>query len=299
MRPHVTLRAPDGGLHHLGHGDIIGRLWTAALTLDDARVSEAHAMVSLRGDTLRLLGLRGRFAVKGRPVSDVELRPGLRIALARGLELVVETVVLPDKVLAISAPGVGQRVLAGVCSVVVGPPPALLPGFQRGAAAHIWSTGEGWSVQKAGEPAQAIVPGDAFEAAGLRWSIRGLSLSAASPDATRARGGVHAPIRIVASYDTVHIHRAGEPTVALGGLPARILSELVAFDGPAPWAVVAGEIWRDLGDRHQLRRKWDVSLARLRAKLRGARLRDDLVCSDGKGNFELLLHPGDRVEDRT
>jgi len=45
----VWIRLPDGSLVALGHGDFIGRVWTAALVLDDPRVSEGHAMISLRG----------------------------------------------------------------------------------------------------------------------------------------------------------------------------------------------------------------------------------------------------------
>ena len=58
MRPTVSLQLPDGSIHELGHGDLIGRLWTAALHLDDGRISEAHAMISLRGSELHLLALR-------------------------------------------------------------------------------------------------------------------------------------------------------------------------------------------------------------------------------------------------
>ena len=39
------------------------------LHVDDARVSEAHALVSLRGRELQLLALRGRFAVDSTPRS--------------------------------------------------------------------------------------------------------------------------------------------------------------------------------------------------------------------------------------
>lgn len=299
MRPHATFVTPDGQRYHLGHGDLIGRLWTAALTVDDARVSEAHAMVSLRGDTLRLLGLRGRFAVEGRPVTEVELSAGLQIALASGLVLQVVDVQLPDHVLALHGPGLGRRVLSGVCSLLLAPRVELVPGYRRGAAAHFWSTGEGWSVQCPGGPAQRLQPGRSIEIGGQTWALEAVALSAAARSATRALDGIHAPIRIVAHFDTVHIHRTAEPTVALGGIPARIVSELVAFGGPTSWEVIAGEIWRDVTDRRALRRKWDVNLSRLRSKLRTARVRTDLVRADGSGHFELLLHPGDRVEDRT
>lgn len=48
-----------------------------------------------------------------------------------------------------------------------------------------------------------------------------------------------------------------------------------------------------------LRKKWDVSLARLRARLKEARIRPDLLRSAGTGQLELVLRPEDHVEDRT
>jgi len=60
MRAFVRLRCTDGSIAELTHGDLIGRLGTAALHFDDARISEAHAMISLRGQELKLLALRGR-----------------------------------------------------------------------------------------------------------------------------------------------------------------------------------------------------------------------------------------------
>ena len=77
------------------------------------------------------------------------------------------------------------------------------------------------------------------------------------------------------------------------------MSEVVAFDGPVPWEVLAKELWPGEDDRNLLRRKLDVNLSRLRKKLRDARIRPDLVRSDGFGHVELFLHDGDRVEDRT
>ena len=85
MRAFVRFRCPDGSIAELAHGDLIGRLGTAALHLDDARISEAHAMISLRGEELKLLALRGRFAVGNKPLSGLTLAEGQRISFARGL----------------------------------------------------------------------------------------------------------------------------------------------------------------------------------------------------------------------
>ena len=118
MRPHARLRLPDGSLAELGHGDLIGRLSTAALHLDDARISEAHAMVSNRGREMKLLALRGRFMVEGKSASDVALRDGMRITLAPGLEIDVVSVTTPSSVMLVSADGVAPRSVPGADSSV-------------------------------------------------------------------------------------------------------------------------------------------------------------------------------------
>ena len=68
-------------------GDLVGRIWSAALRLDDPGVSEAHALVSLRGEELWLLGLRGRFLVEGQPRTEVAMAPGMRVRLSPLTEL--------------------------------------------------------------------------------------------------------------------------------------------------------------------------------------------------------------------
>ena len=60
MRPHARVLDHRGAVHELAAGDLIGRLPSSRLRFGDARVSEAHALVSLRGSELKLLGLRER-----------------------------------------------------------------------------------------------------------------------------------------------------------------------------------------------------------------------------------------------
>lgn len=89
----------------LGPGDLIGRLPGAALQIADPRVSEAHAMVSLRGGELVLLALRRRFTLGGEPRTQVVREPGLELDLAEGVSLHCSEVTLPEAVLALRAPG--------------------------------------------------------------------------------------------------------------------------------------------------------------------------------------------------
>jgi hypothetical protein len=292
----VRLRLPDGTVADLGHGDLIGRVWTAALVMDDPRVSEAHAMVSLRGGELWLLSLRRRIAMEGRSLSEVRLEEGQRIELADRLELRVESVQLPAEVLAIEAPGLPRTVLPAVCSLRVRPKLLLSPRYEPDAPCRIWTTGDGWRIEKEGK-VQPLEPGQEWVLEGLRF--RSLAMPLGGTAATRLSGGVEPNLRIVAAFDTVQVHRGNEPPLVLGGVMARVLSELVTIGGPVSWEVVAREIWPDEPDTWALRKRWDVTLVRLRARLREARVRTDLVHADGTGQFELLLRDGDRVEDKT
>lgn len=94
----MTLLPPDGTLKQVASGDLIGRLPSAAVFLDDKRVSEAHALVCLRGADLKILSLRSRLFVDGTATTEAPLEEGMVIEPAPGLELTVAAVALPDVV---------------------------------------------------------------------------------------------------------------------------------------------------------------------------------------------------------
>ncbi|MCX4241206.1 FHA domain-containing protein [Paraliomyxa miuraensis] len=299
MRAYATLQAPDGALHELVHGDLVGRLWSAAMPLDDARVSEAHAMVSLREGELRLIALRGGLALRGRPVNEVVLRPGVEIVLARGLSIEVVGVHLPGFVLGLEGPSLPRQALPPVASIDASAGLRLQAGHVEHAAAWVWSTGASWRLRVEGRPPRSLEPGDQLELAGHWVRAVAIPLDAAGQSPTRAGGGVEAPLRLLANFDTVHVHREGAAVLVLGGVHARIISELVALGGPAHWTVLAGLLWPDDAPANGVRSRFDVTLSRLRRKLKDARVRADLVHTDGAGQVELLLYPYDVVEDRT
>lgn len=299
MRAYATLRAPDGALHELVHGDIVGRLWSAAMPLDDARVSEAHAMVSLRERELRLIALRGGLALDGRPVNEVALRAGVEIMLARGLAITVQSVHLPGVVLGLEGPRLLRQALPPVASLVAEGGLRLVAGYVEHARAWIWCTGASWRVRAGDEPARTLEPGEALSLDGELVRAVAIPLDAAGQAATNAGGGVEAPLRIMANFDTVHVHREGAAVLVLGGMQARIVSELVVLGGPAHWTVLAGLLWPRDPEPETVRSRFDVALSRLRRKLRDARVRTDLVHTDGAGQVELLLYPYDVVQDRT
>lgn len=294
---HVVLRAPDGAVHRLFPGDLVGRVWTAALAVDDARVSEAHALVSLREGALVLLGLRRLLRLDGREVPQVVLAPGQVVELADGVALAVEDVVLPDALLALEGAGLGRRVLSGTAFLRLGPPAELLPRYTPGARAQLWFTGGGWRARIDDGPPRDLVAGDVLDVDGHAFRVVEVRLREAGRAGTEV--GSDGPLRIVARHVTAHLVREGQPTCVLTGVPGRVVSELAVIGVPVGWEALATALWPDDDDRAALRRRWDAHLRRLRTKLRDAGIREDLVRPDGKGNLELVLGPHDVVEDQT
>lgn len=297
-RPHVHLALPDGSVRELEHGDLIGRLWSAALVLDDPRISEAHALVSLREGAFWLLSLRRKVAVRGRPVTQVQLELGLEVELADRLSVRVEAIELPDEVLMLETDDFPPIVLPSVCSLVTRPRFALSARPDPRAPCQIWDNGAQWQLQVDGV-VRPLRSDDTWSVDGVALRVTMRALGGSGPKQTRVPGGVHAPIHVVACFDTVELHRDGESTVVLGGLSAQLISELVAYAGPVAWLTVARALWPRDEEESSLRRRWDVALARLRGRLRAERISPDLVHADGSGQVTLLLRDCDRVEDRT
>ena len=297
MQAHVKLRTADGRVHEVAAGGIIGRLAGAALVLPDPRVSEAHAMVSLRGGALHLLTLRGRFAASGRTPSSLELSVGQRIDFARGLSVEVVDVILPDRVRAVQLDDGPPMPLSGVNSLVRAGGGSLIQRYEADALAVIWSQDGSWWWRPAQGEA-ALLPDEGFEIGGLRVRCCEVRTQRLDAGATRQQGAVGAPLRLVCHYDSVQIHREGQPPLTISGNGARIISELVAFGAPVEWQTLAAEIWSGETSEHRLRRKLDQTLLRMRRKLVSGRIRPDLVRNDGSGKMELVLVRGDVVEDR-
>lgn len=299
MLAQVVFQTEDGAQHTLLHGDLIGRLWTARLQLPDPRISEAHAMVSLRGGQLKLLSLRGLFAVDGKPRKHLVLAAGQRIAFASNLEVTVLEVMLPDAVIGLVGDDLPCQPLPGSCYLTLRPNPALLPRPQGRHVAAFWSTGDGWQVQRTGHPPEPLDEGWSMGVGKHHFTAVSIPLTYAGQKKTHMVGAVGAPLRLELHYDTAHIHRDGAPTLTLHGQPARILSELAEVGTGVGWEALAHMLWKDEVFRDRLRRRFDTVLTRLRSKLRTNGVRTDLLKFDGIGNLALVLQPGDSVDNRS
>ncbi len=250
-------------------------------------------MVSLRGGALSLMRLRGSVVVQGIEEDELPLEVGQILCLAPEVRLEVIALSGSSEVLAVQVGGAPPWPLSmAVYSLVTRPHPELVARYLPDAPARIWSTAEGYSIQVGGAEPRMIKPGRS-------WSVGGVAVRAVTIDSRRA--GLASTIRedeplmIIDRFTTVHIRRPRRSVVIIDGLRARLLSELVTFGCPTAWQQVAGRMWPGEVDELRLRRRWDRIRQRLRDQLRDAQIREDLVRTDGHGNVELLLRPGDRV----
>jgi hypothetical protein len=291
---YCRIRLSDGRVVDLGPGDIIGRLETATLRINEPQLSEAHALVSLRGEQLVLLALRGVISVGGRPVSSAQLVAGAEIQLSRRSGLTVLHAELPESALGVKVGGRPVEVLRR-STYSLSADGALVARFLPEALAHLWSSEEGWFSQVGEEEPIAVDAGDRVVVGDWELELVSVPLERSGVAPTVRLDALFPAMRIVARYETVNIYRVSSPPVQLGGLPARLISELASFASPTPWKMLAEQLWPGETDAVLLRQRLDRSLARLRRKLRHAGLRADLVKASGSGDYELLLYPGDEI----
>ncbi|MCA9518210.1 MAG: FHA domain-containing protein [Myxococcales bacterium] len=292
----ARFRLPDDRLVDAVPGDIVGRSWSAAVRLNDPRVSEAHALVSLRGSQLRLLALRGRFAVDGAVTSDVVLTSGLVVQIAPRLELTVVAVTVQTALLALEGPLVPRQILPPVASLSLATG-AIVPRYLPNADAVVWTSGRALCVRVPGTPDAHHAPGARFAIAGRGgYHVSLVDLSDAALQRTERDAQLDAQMTLVLRSDTVHIQR-GDAVVAIDGQPARLLTELGQMGVPVEWRTLADLLWPGDIEESALRSRFDRTLYRLRKRLDELDLRRDLVRLDGSGLVELMLGPRDRLKD--
>lgn len=297
-RPTATLTLPDGRSTDLHPGQILGRASSAAARVHDPRVSEAHALLSLRGRRLVLIALRGLVHGPSGAVAELALQPGMRVRLVDGVEIVVAAVHIPEETPALVGEEIGvQELEAAVYAIFEEEGLRVVPGFAPSAAAHLWQEDERWWFRRGEEPPRALEPGEAVPVGRGTTRLTTISLSRVGAHPTSREGRIDPPMRVVLRHETATLHREGLPPLVLTGLPARLLSELAAFGAPTPWEWVARGVWGKGVDPESLRRRWDRNLHALRAQLRQGGVLRELVLADGRGNVELVLAAGDELVD--
>lgn len=312
MRSLVRFTLDDDREIELEPGDLIGRMPGCALRIDDARISEAHAMLSRRREGLVLLSLRGRLSVDGKPKTRIVLTPGTRIILSGFFPMVVTLAECPPSRLAVVALPLANppvvAALARVVSVYDDPTREPVTWFDPEAQGHVLGGPSGPRLRLAGRPDHplrvdetfTIGPAEAHTASRLAAAsareYRLVEIDQARPDAvsTSDRGHLDVSLKITARFDTVLIASDVGKSVTLDGIAARMLTELAEIKAPVAWAELARHLWNappDAATRH----RWDQLLVRIRGKLREAGIRTDLIRSNRSGLVELVLGPLDKL----
>lgn len=306
MRVKAKLLLDDGRRVEVIPGAVIGRMPQCSVRIEDPRVSEAHALISLRGAQLRLLALRGRLSVDGKPKTDIVLNAGLHITLASFFRVVVEAVELPSTVLAVSlreAPW-GTLGAHGVVALHPHSVSPLRPGYDPEADAHVWTHDAGSYLRRRSATSEVALdeplsPGSSFEVGGRHFSLDLVTRDALEARPTTELGHDQTRLNLVLNYDSVRITSADGRSAIIDGIGARALCELYEVRSPIAWQEVAQVLWPEGLSAPTRRQRWDQLLTRVRMRLREAGLRSDLLRSSQRGLVELVLGPEDTVEDRS
>ncbi len=293
----LSFEAGEGEVREvvLEPGDMVGRMATCALRLDDPRISEAHALVSRRREGLVLLALRGRLSVDGKPRTRVALEVGKRIVLASFLSVTVVARSCAEQHLGVATTtGTPVIPLARVVTVYDdGRTPVGY--FDPDGAAHVLGGVNGPRLRRAGQPDLALEPDQA-----LPGGVRLIAIEPATPQAasTADRGQHDLALRIVVRFDSVQITTEAGSSMTLDGIAARVVSELAEIKAPVAWTELARLLWKAPPDA-AMRHRWDQLMLRIRQKLREAGVRSDLVRPNRNGLVELVLGPDDRLQVKT
>lgn len=295
----VTFRLPDDREVVCGPGDLIGRMPGATVTWPDPTLSEARALVSLRGGRLWLLGLRGALQTRDGTPRDVELEERLRIRLSAELVLEVVEVALPGEVWCLCVPE-PLPLLHERASLVFEPAPALIPGLRDDAVAVVWSAGEvTWLRARDSAPMQ-IQAGVSLVLAGRNVTVQRQPLRQTTRRRTPAPTWTFAPLRLTVEEGRVVVRGEGREAI-LDGKAGELVCEFVDMRDHAAqdWRDIAANVWPDKDpEAKELRTSFDKARGRVETLLWAAGLRPDLIRSDNAGRWRLHLREGDAVEER-
>ena len=284
--------------YSLGIGDLIGRSEQAALCIDDPRISEAHAFLSLRGGALMLLALRGRFRVLGKVVPEVELCAGMDIELYKGFWLHCDEVVVPGALNGLNIPGLGTIALTHTSSLFFDQSTkdfVIKQGHIAQADAVFWSLGDVWSYRLRDGTTRELVAGTSLQVGTHTITCERIAL--ADVGVAKTRQSERAPLHLEIAPKSVNIRvDIHERTAVITGVPGKILASVSSHSHPVEWDIVAHQVWPDdVCSESSLRRRFDVGMLRLRAKLQQLDLPSNLVQMDGSGLVALQLEPEDSI----
>ncbi len=173
--PKVTLKIGHQ-TYTLSEGAIIGRARFATVRLLDPRVSEAHALLSVRDGGWWLLALRGQLEdPAGLPLpSALRLELGSRLRLGAGPMVEVLAVPPAPEGGALVSDMLHWPVLQGTHVYVRGEGWAERDDYRDEEVEVVVTRhdSEGWTAAPTGGPARALVDGQSIRAGGVDWTWR-------------------------------------------------------------------------------------------------------------------------------
>jgi len=286
--PYVIFRLADGSTTTLFPGEIIGRGVSASLLLDDHQISEAHALVSLRGASLQLLKLRGMLKLAGEDhfLGEITLEVGQHIVVSSQISLEVFKVSTPDEILVLEGLTRAPIPLTQSEYEIGGHPLSIHPREEDEVYASIWQSGETWMRRVSKEEKVAVIAGEEWMVNGSPLCIKLATVDDASFENTES------PLKIVEpppSLAQVVLELSAERAVirypeddefyAITGHSARILyitANATKKGIHMRWKDICDEIWYKYK-----RNNWDSAKNYLRKKLREAGIRDTFFVYKG------------------
>ncbi len=316
---HVVFRLPDGSLARVAPGGIIGRSTRADLYLPDPRVSEAQAMVSLRGHRLKLIQLRRPIVVKGESFAQVTLKPGLQIELTKRLTMTVVEVQLPSHELVLCGVAEDPIPLAEERYAIVpagaaeasskqikherGPKLELWYTYADGALASIWSCTDGWALRVDGCEPDLVRPGSSWALGDsvIRFATRQRKNAVVT---TQVHTEQESNICVEVTGDRVEFLKGGQTICAFTQVNGRILREIIrahASGSSAYWVNIVDAVYGEINEASYDRRQdsFYKQLQRIRRKLKSRGLPGRVVRGNGRGEYgldaivaEVKIHDG-------
>lgn len=288
--PSVLFQTDEGERHRAQPGDLLGRGARCAIPFEDPRISEAHAMVSLRAGGFWLLGLRGTVWQGHRWGHEVGLEAGKRVLIADDVGLTVLDIDLPSLILALEGIGDRPMPLTHATLSLFAEPLQVASGFRGSAEAWIWASDGHWMVRESSGAIRVLEIGEPVQVGKYRLDVVGVPLEAGQAHRTVRQRSVHPPLTIEIGVSNTVIVSNGEELSLVGRSHdlLRTTAELTTETGaPVHWTAVASRIWR----ANPTAENWYRNRARLAARLKSAGLPSDLVAMD-QGLVSLRLRPG-------
>lgn len=283
MQPSVLVELTDRpGRFVCYAGNLIGRSAIARLRLQRPDISEAHAMISLRGGALWLLYLRRPASIDGRPVWELPLEAGVVAPLADGVALKVCGIWGAGEVLALQLGEHPPLALSGGHQSL-GADGVLVDGRLAGALAEVWWTdGEPWILVLGEAGAEPALPERSWTTGGQELKV---VLAPSAGTAWTQRVAVRPSTTVRTSARLTRVEDELGASCELKGNSSLVCYSLAIRTRDqgkgVAWTAVGSALWGAKRAPFMWENMRNNVLYRLDQRLRAFGLRDDLIRREG------------------